>query len=178
MLTPMILVNTADQNISLNPGTYDVDIRLKRGEAYFEFALTDKNSKKQTFRFQVPNGFTLPEGSGRLFIPAYSSKQPWDLKGEVTSKQSKTDIQKDFEQCTLQRMFTQCSQGQPVRCRQIWKTFPGKRNVEFYDIVNERDLRLQITDPVSSEAQAKFSGEAIDRWRVYTYRGDCFWVTY
>ena len=170
------LVNTSEENISLSPGEYKVDVRWKKGESYFEFAFSGKRIDKQTVRFHGNAGSILPDGSGNLYIPANGSGQPLDLKGDVHSKQSKTDIQLDFDLCTVQRMLTQCSPGKPVRCRQIWKTFPGKRNVEYYHVVNEKDLPLQLTDPVSAQEIADFGGKAFDRWRVYTYRGDCFWV--
>ena len=176
VLEPITLTNKADQNIPLKAGTHNVEIRWKKGQAYFEFILTDNKGSKQTFRFNVPEGSKLPEGSGNLYIPTFSSKQPWDLKGEVTSKQSKTDIQTGHEPCTLQRMLTDCSSSRPVRCKQVWRTFPGKRNVEFYYITANKKLRLQITTPNTVKVAAEFNGEATDRWKVYTYRGDCFWV--
>ena len=49
VLEPIALMNKADQKIPLKPGTYDVEIRWKKGQAYFEFVLTDNKRSKQTF---------------------------------------------------------------------------------------------------------------------------------
>ena len=55
VLEPITLMNQADKDIPLKPGTYNVDIRWKKGQAYVEFLLTDNKGSKQTFRFNVLN---------------------------------------------------------------------------------------------------------------------------
>ncbi|MBW1696597.1 MAG: hypothetical protein JRH18_13900 [Deltaproteobacteria bacterium] len=160
----------------IKPGVYETRINWKSGRSFFELLLEDYNGRKKAFRFYIPQEMEFTNDPFSFSLSAVDIKQPFDLTGEVKISQSITDTHNGYEACTSQWMITECAGNEPKGCRKVWRSAPGLRSVEFYYFQQFRYLNIQLVKQKTAHVVAEFNGEALNQWKVYTYRGDCIRV--
>jgi len=171
-------IDKGDEKVTLSPGTYRTELRFNQSASVFELKITDTEKHTRTLNLSASKNVRLPEASGSFTVDATEAGQPYKISGNVSSEFSKTESVRDFEFCTVQRTITDCSGPPEAGCRQVWRTFKGNQPVEYHFDSKLKSLSIKLTEPGTGRNLAEFKGETGQRWKIYTYRGECFPESY
>jgi hypothetical protein len=174
--------------ISIKPGSYKANLT---GSSKTKLRLTlTLNKKSFGFPFVIKSGTTLPSRKGQVVIKSSVSKQPYDLKAVVDTK-DRSNIYDVFEQCISHYRYKRvCVNGQKVRNRKKVKKGKkgnnGKRRVcrdERVPVYGERDARynaitstktVRISFLNKGAEFAKFNHNNVSTKRMLISAGACY----
>lgn len=137
------------------PGTYDASFDLSsRGSATFSIKL-DRNVTRN-LALTIPSNNHLPGYSGPISLSHDESGQPFDLRGNIDTKESDSAQHSDWESCTRTEYEQQCG---PHGCTMVPVQVPGQQWVLFHYHYTDTHLSVQVFKPGVSAAAAGFAGE-------------------
>lgn len=161
----------AEKNIQVTPGLYDAKISMNSGS---EIEVQIQDAKTQSLKVQVPSNMTIPE-NGSFAVTSRQSGQPFDLNGVVSTTYQNSEVYRQRESCMVERWERECFETPNGRqCSAVLRTYPGLREVEFYNIDTTQILDVALTSSADRSQLALFKGEKQTSQRRYTYQGQCW----
>lgn len=158
--------------VSFPTGTYNTVLKInskskatltvKAANASYDLVLT------------IPNGVNIPSENGPLNLTAKQSGQPFDLAGNLATHTYQTEVQSGSQSCQVQEPEQYCWGGPNPGCSTQWVTRPGWQQVQFYDVVTEKNLTAEIRQTGTAHVSGNLSGTNSESQRHYLRQGPCF----
>ena len=155
--------------ITVAPGSYAASFDLSsRSAAVFSIKLDRWNTRNLTLR--IPGNNHLPNYSGPISLSHTESGQPFDLRGDIDTKESDGPQQSGWRSCTRTEYEQRCDQH---GCYSVPVQVGGQQYVRYHLHYTDSKLNVQLFSAGSSAAAAGFAGERNVAEQVNEYEGYC-----
>lgn len=159
-----VLVNGRSKVIP--EGTHNTKLDFERERIT---ATIEVNGRNIQVLILLPNTVSLPE-NGPFVIKSEQSGQPFDIKGQIQTTITRSDLKTDRETCEYRSQEPVCDQyGCTIRDVTKW----GWRDIEYFEETTDKQLFFNTLSQ-SGVAQSRFDGASKTTTRRMTFEGQCF----
>lgn len=85
----------------LNTGRYQAALDMS-DRAALTLSLTERNKAQREIRFSLPHNLRLPEKEGRFTLLEQELGQPVDVRGNVSTQSTHSNLQREYEFCSYE----------------------------------------------------------------------------
>lgn len=162
----------------LNPKTREIKIGADTYKAELDFSSKKKlnlnleggSLGKLSILIKAEEDFEIPDYDGEFAIPHNEINQPFDIRGEIESSSTQTDVQHSTKSCTWEIVERQCDN---LGCRDVRITIQGQQEYDYQTTYSTKRVRLKILKVGSDEVLANFSGSTTDQDTRSTNTSPC-----
>lgn len=162
-----------ERTVQIKQGQYTANVH---SNSKTEVEIEIKGSSTQNLKVNIPRNMTIP-ANGEFSISAAQSGQPFNIVGAMKTAQERSKTYRERESCWVERWDVECYvTGNPPQqvCREVRRTFPGYKNVEYYYLDTVEDLLVDLKDRENNDALAQFTGHKESREKRYSYEAQCW----
>jgi hypothetical protein len=153
----------------VTPGTYSAGFDLSSRNAAV-FSIKVGQGITRNIQLKIPNNNRVPTYSGPISLTHGESGQPFDLRGNINTRESDSAQERGWESCTYTEYHQVCG---PRGCHTETISRPGQQWVEYHYHYTDTSLGVQLFRVGSSSAAATFAGERHSTDRVVDQAGVC-----
>lgn len=153
------LLNRKTREVKIGQDTYKAELEFS-SKKKLNLNLEGGSLGKLSILIKAEEDFEIPSYDGEFSIPHNEINQPFDIKGEIESSATQSDVQHSTRSCTWEVVERQCDD---LGCRDVKVTIQGQQEYDYQTTYSTKKVRLKILKVGTDEVLANFSGSTSDQ---------------
>lgn len=161
-------VNSDNKLVTVNEGQYKTKLDIKKNRTKVTLENSDNKIK---FEIKTSTSNSIPQ-NGMFELKSTEINQPFNIKGQVETKITKSGTKSTYESCRYQDTQTVCT---PQGC--VVQTIDrfGQKSIEYYDEYKDQKVDFNLTNEMSvDDVYAEFNSSTQSARRIIIREGRCW----
>lgn len=163
------LLNRKTREVKIGKDTYKAELEFS-SKKKLNLNLEGGALGKLSILIKAEDDFEIPSYDGEFSIPHNEINQPFDIRGEVESSATQSDVQHSTKSCTWEVVERHCDE---FGCRDVKVTIQGQQEYDYQTTYSTKRVRLKILKIGTDEVLANFSGSTSDQETRRDNTGPC-----
>ena len=160
-------VKSDTQLVSVPDGQYKAKLDIKKNRTKVTL---ENSSNKFKFEIKTSTSNTVPQ-NGSFEFKSSEINQPFNVRGQVETKVSRTSTKNEYESCRYQDTQTVCT---PQGCTVQTIDRVGMKTIQYYDEYKDQKVNFNIINEISvDDVFGEFNSATRSARRVIVREGRC-----